>query len=238
MSAGPAPVDLFSQQWQAYRCVIDNDWMEHRGITTACAQELRSWVTEHPERNGRAELLDLGCGDLAQMAPVFSALPLGGYTGVDLTERVLPMARAALGAVPFPTRFRHGDVVEFVRAQTGGFDLVHAALVLHHLPDPDKAAFLAALRPMLRPGGVFLWADVFRDPGESPDAYTARYAERIRRDWRDIDHDAREAIVTHMSTFDHPADRDAIVTVAQDAGWRWRWVWQGRHRAEAVALLS
>lgn len=238
MSAGPAPVDLFEQQWQAYRSVIDHDWMEHRGITAACAEALRSWVAENPERHGTARLLDLGCGDLARMGPVFAALPLGGYTGVDLTERVLPMARAALGPVPFATQFQHGDVTVFVRDQQEPFDLVHAALVLHHLCDDDKAAFLTALRPLVRPGGAFLWADVFREPNESVPHYAYRYTARIRRDWTAIDRDARESIVTHMNTFDFPADREEIVMVAEAAGWRWRWIWQGRHHAEAVALLS
>ena len=41
-----------------------------------------------------------------------------------------------------------------------------------------------------------------------------------------------------MSTFDFPADRDAIVTTAQQAGWNWRWLWQGYHQAEAVVLLT
>lgn len=238
MNGRPAPVDLFERQWQAYRSVIDNDWMEHRGITTACAEALSDWMSAHPDRAGSAELLDLGCGDLARMGPVFAALPLGGYTGVDLTEQVLPMAHAALGTVPFRTSFQHGDIGAFVRAKGDSVDLVHAALVLHHLSDPDKVEFLAALRPRVRPGGVFVWADVFRDRGETRESFTTRYAARVRRDWRGIDDDAREAIVTHMSTFDFPADRERIAGVARELGWDWRWVWQGKHRAEAVAVLT
>ena len=30
-------MDLFEQQWQTYRSVIENDWMEHRGVTAACS---------------------------------------------------------------------------------------------------------------------------------------------------------------------------------------------------------
>lgn len=231
-------MDLFERQWQTYRSIIDHDWMEHRGITAACSQALESWVADHPERAGAARLLDLGCGDLARMGPVYSALPLGGYLGVDLTEQVLPMAREAMGPVGFPVRFVHGDVVDFVRTPGEDFDLVHAALVLHHLPDDAKVDFLIDLRTRLRAGGCFLWADVFREPDESRAHYAQRYAERIRANWTAIDENARETLVSHMSTYDYPADRAAIVTAAQKAGWNWRWLWQGSHHAEAVALLT
>ena len=231
-------MDLFERQWQTYRNVVDHDWMEHRGITGACAAALESWIADHPDRAGKARLLDLGCGDLAQMGPVFRALPLGGYLGVDLTEQVLPMAREAMGPVGFPVDFLHDDVAAFVRTPGEDFDLVHAALVLHHLPDDAKAGFLVDLRARMRPGGAVVWADVFRDPGESRQHYVERYAERIRGGWTAIDEDARDAIVTHMSAYDYPADRAAIVSAAERAGWRWRWLWQGSHRAEAVALLE
>jgi len=231
-------MDLFERQWQTYRSVVDNDWMEHGGITAATQEALETWFNQHPARHDSARLLDLGCGDLAHMAPVFRALPLGAYVGVDLTEQVLPMARAALGPTAFSVDFVHADLRAAVDAGDEAFDLVHASLVLHHLPDDEKVAFLAALRPHLSPDGIVVWADVFREPGESRSDYVERYAVRIRRDWRAIDEDAREAIVTHMSTYDFPADREAIVKAAERAGWDWRWLWQGHYQAEAVALLT
>lgn len=230
-------MDLFERQWDTYRSIVDHDWMEHRGLTEASANALRSWCARHPERDGKARLLDLGCGDLALMGPVFAALPLGSYAGVDLTEQVLPLARAALGTVPFAVEFHHADVSDFIGDQHD-VDLVHAALVLHHLDDEQKLTFLSGLRRVVRPDAAFVWADVFREPGESRADYVSRYAARIRRDWRAIDEDPREAIVTHMSTFDFPADRDAVVSMAEQAGWSWQWLWHGSHLAEAVALLT
>ena len=231
-------MDLFERQWQTYRSVVDHDWMEHRDMSAACSDALRTWMADHPERRGKARLLDLGCGDLALMGPAFAALPLGGYLGVDLTEQVLPMAREALGPAPFPAEFEHGDVTAFVRESRPAFDLVHAALVLHHLPDDAKIDFLSDLRSRVRPDACFVWADVFREPDESREQYAQRYATRIRRGWTAIEADARETLVTHMSTYDFPADRVAIVEQAEKTGWRWRWLWWGQHRAEAVAMLT
>ncbi len=230
-------MDFFEQQWRTYRDVVDHDWMEHRGITTASTEALRSWMEQHPERRGKALLLDLGCGDLALMGPVFGGLELGSYIGVDLTEQVLPLAEVALGRAPFDISFHHADVSTFIATQQD-VDLVHASFVLHHLSDENKAVFLANLRRAVRPDGAFVWVDVFREPGETRADYVSRYADRIRRDWCAIDDDAREAIVTHMSTFDFPADREAIFAAAREAGWDWQWLWQGHHQAEAVALLT
>ncbi len=230
-------MDFFERQWRTYREIVDHDWMEHRGITTAATEALRSWMAQHPERRGKALLLDLGCGDLALMGPVFGGLELGSYVGVDLTEQVLPLARAALERSPFDISFHHGDVRTFIPTQHD-VDLVHASLLLHHLPDEDKAVFLADLRRVVRQDGAFVWADLFRDPGETRADYVSRYATRIRRDWNAIGENDRETIVTHVGTFDFPADRDTIVATARRAGWDWQWLWQGQHRAEAVALLT
>jgi trans-aconitate methyltransferase len=41
--------------------------------------------------------LDLGCGDLALLAPLLPRLPLGHHTGLDLAEAVLPLAQRTLG---------------------------------------------------------------------------------------------------------------------------------------------
>lgn len=231
-------MDLFERQWQTYRSVVDHDWMEHRAVAAACGDTLAAWLADHPECHGRAHLLDLGCGDLAQMSAVFAGLPLGSYCGVDITAQVLPAARAALGPVPFTAEFHRADVMSFVAADGPAFDLVHAALVLHHLTDSEKETFLTALRRRIDPDGLFVWADVFREPGESVPEYAVRYAGRIRNDWTALDAADREALVTHMSTYDFPADRDAVVDMARRCGWHWRWIWQGTHRAEAVAVLT
>jgi SAM-dependent methyltransferase len=146
------------------------------------------------------------------------------------------MARSALGEVAFTADFRHGDIRSIPGADL--YDLVHACFVLHHLHDDEKRDFLADLLSRVRPDGAFLWADVFCEPREALADYAARYATRIRQGWRALDEDDREAIVTHMSSYDFPADREAIVATAAECGWRWQWLWQGSHRAEAVALLT
>lgn len=95
-----------------------------------------------------------------------------------------------------------------------------------------------ALRRRIRPGGAFVWADVFLEPGECRSDYLVGYVARIRREWRVIDDDAREAFVTHVSIYDFPADREAIAAAARRFGWNGQWIWNGSCRAEDVAVLT
>jgi len=70
----------------------------------------------------------------------------------------------------------------------GGFDLVHARLVLVHLP--ARAAALATLVDALRPGGYLLIedADPALQPLACPDEYgpAQRLANKVRRDFRTL----------------------------------------------------
>lgn len=85
-------MDLFQQQWATYRAVLDHDLMEHQAMSEVCGQQLRQCCAEaEPPR-----LVDLGCGDLALLAPLLRELPLANYTGLDLSAQVLPLAQAAL----------------------------------------------------------------------------------------------------------------------------------------------
>ena len=117
-------------------------------------------------------------------------------------------------------------------------DILHAAFAIHHLTDDQKATFLAAARRRISSDGLFVWVDVFREPGESREAYVQRYSQRIRGGWGALDAVQREHVIDHLASFDIPAEREAIEAIAEEAGWHWRWAWQGAHRAEAVAVLT
>ena len=183
-------------------------------------------------------MADLGCGDLALLAPLLQRLPLGTYTGLDLTPEVLPLAQAALGPVPYPTHWQQGDLLAWVRSEGPRVDLPHSAFAIHHLSDAEKAGFLQAARRRIAPGGLFIWVDVFREPGESLAAYRERYSQRIGGSWRELSQEQREQVLSHIHSFDIPADRGAIAASAEAAGWQWHWAWQGAHRAEALAVLT
>ena len=237
-------MDFFERQWSSYRAVVEHDLMEHRAVAAATASALGAWLSARAPGAAAARMLDLGCGDLARIAPLLRELPLGHYTGLDLAAVVLPLAKQALGPVPYATHWREGDLLGWAEAADGADpaldqpDILHSAFAIHHLSDSEKQTFLEASRRRIAPGGLFIWVDVFRDPGESRALYVQRYLQRIAASWPQLSEEQREHVSHHLATYDNPADRTAIEATAAAAGWRWEWVWQGQHRAEAMAVLT
>ena len=141
-------------------------------------------------------MVDLGCGDLALLAPLLRRLPLGSYRGLDLSAPVLPRAAAQLQGVPYPCAWREQDLLSWAlegsvpgeagSATTGPVDLIHSSFAVHHLSDEQKGQFLSGARSLVAPDGMLLWAYVFRDPGEIRDSYLQRYVQRIRKGWTSI----------------------------------------------------
>jgi ubiquinone/menaquinone biosynthesis C-methylase UbiE len=237
-----ASLALFDRQWATYRAVVRHNLMEHQALAAATAAALESWLAQRPSRASAVAappvMVDLGCGDLALLAPVLQRLPLGGYTGLDLTAAVLPLAKAALGPVPYPCTWQEGDLLAWSQSEGAPVDILHSAFAIHHLSHTEKATFLQAARRRIAPGGLVLWADVFRQPGEGLAAYRHRYSTRIHQGWRVLSAEQQGQVIDHLSSFDIPAERGAIESVAAAAGWHWRWAWQGQHRAEALAVLT
>jgi ubiquinone/menaquinone biosynthesis C-methylase UbiE len=199
-------------------------------------------------------MIDLGCGDLALIAPLLRELPLGDYTGVDLAAVVLPLAQQALGDVPYPTRWQEGDLLQWAlddakpnrdgatatpHTQTHTQpDILHSSFAIHHLSNDQKLKFLEGARRRINGGGIFICVDVFRKPGESLSNYSNRYATRIQNEWQTLDEEQRSHVVTHLRQFDIPADCEFIENAAIAAGWTWEWAWRGQHQAEALAVLT
>ena len=242
-------MEFFNQQWASYRAIVEHDLMEHRSVADATGQAIEGWLAERDADAPAPVMVDLGCGDLALIGPLLRSLPLGSYTGLDLAGVVLPLARQALGEVPYPTHWVEGDLLAWAMGTEGAadahgaahnepVDILHSAFAIHHLDQPQKEAFLKAARQRINPGGIFVWTDVFREPGEARDAYVERYTRRIRTGWQPLSAEQQDHVINHLSSFDIPADRAVIQAAAEAAGWTWRWAWEGAHSAEATAVLT
>ena len=235
-----AAMDFFERQWTSYRAIVEHDLMEHQAVAGATAKAIEHWLATRAASAAKPQMVDLGCGDLAQLAPLLQRLPLANYTGLDLTAAVLPLAQRALGEVPYPSRWIEGDLLAWATSGSDDapVDLLHSAFAIHHLSDEQKATFLRAARRRIAPDGLFIWVDVFRQPGEDRGSYVARYQQRIATSWPQLSAEQQEHCSSHLAAYDIPADRAAIAQVAEAAGWQWRWGWQGQHQAEALAVLT
>jgi ubiquinone/menaquinone biosynthesis C-methylase UbiE len=94
------------------------------------------------------KVLEIGCGlgtDGAQFAKAGA-----DYTGVDLTDAAIELARKRFELFQLPGNFQTADAeaLDFVDDM---FDVVYSHGVLHHTP--DTAAAVAEIHRVLRPGG-------------------------------------------------------------------------------------
>ena len=93
-------------------------------------------------------VLEVGCGlgtDGAQFARAGA-----DYTGVDLTESAVELARRRFELFGLAGKFEVADA-EGLEFADESFDLVYAHGVLHHTPDAGRA--VREMRRVLRPGG-------------------------------------------------------------------------------------
>jgi ubiquinone/menaquinone biosynthesis C-methylase UbiE len=94
-------------------------------------------------------VLEVGCGlgtDGAQFAKAGAI-----YTGVDLTEAAVELARRRFELFDLPGTFRTADA-ENLDFADDSFDIVYSHGVLHHTPDTERA--VREVHRVVRPGGV------------------------------------------------------------------------------------
>jgi SAM-dependent methyltransferase len=94
------------------------------------------------------KVLEIGCGlgtDGAQFAEAGA-----DYTGVDLTEAAVDLARKRFELFSLPGEFQTADA-ENLDFAAESFDLVYSHGVLHHTPETGKA--IREIHRVLRPGG-------------------------------------------------------------------------------------
>jgi len=93
-------------------------------------------------------VLEIGCGmgtDGAQFAAAGA-----DYTGVDLTEAAVDLARKKFAAAGLKGEFRVADA-EALDFADESFDMVYSHGVLHHTPDIESA--IGEIHRVLKPGG-------------------------------------------------------------------------------------
>jgi SAM-dependent methyltransferase len=93
-------------------------------------------------------VLEVGCGlgtDGAQFAKAGAE-----YTGIDLTQAAVDLAKRRFELFDLPGTFRVADA-EYLDFPDNSFDLVYSHGVLHHTP--DTAAAVREIHRVLRPGG-------------------------------------------------------------------------------------
>ena len=120
-----------------------------------------------------AQVLDAGCGTGADLAQLLAAVPKGGVTAIDLSDRFITRVRR---------RFRdaRAEVADMAAPPGGPFDLIWCAGAIYHL-GVERA--LAAWRAHLAPQGLVAFSEIcWTGPARPEAAVTFWQAEGIRID--------------------------------------------------------
>ena len=116
-----------------------------------------------------ATVLDLGCGTGRDVYLFSQLVGASGFVhGIDMTPEQLTVANDTIGwhmdrfgYSKANVAFHHGFIEELKPIPTGSVDLVISNCVLNLSPRKDLV--LAEVHRVLRPGGEFLFSDVFAD---------------------------------------------------------------------------
>ncbi|MGO9294999.1 MAG: class I SAM-dependent methyltransferase [Streptosporangiaceae bacterium] len=138
-------------------------WDQHG---SANLQKVTAAVLQVADIRPGAQAVDLGCGNgqlslpLAERGARVLAVDVSPAMVEALQAEAGRRGLAGLEAVALP--------VESMALPAGSADLIVSSYALHHLRDRDKPWLVAAAFSWLRPGGMFVLADMMFGRGASP----------------------------------------------------------------------
>ena len=235
-NAGLTSLEMFQKSWTTYKTVVQADLMEHKSMTARIKQAIDSWIENHSILNNSPKInisvADLGFGDLALLGPVYRALPLQLFCGVDMSLPALKLAQKEfdisshhstaeeLSSKP-ETLWLNEDLLSWSRtievdqiadgslsnnSRIQQFDIIVCTFSVHHLSDEDKKKVLVSLSGnKLKKGGIILMADIFMIENEDRNAYIARFLNHITHNWDVISETQKGELVKHVFENDFPA---------------------------------
>jgi SAM-dependent methyltransferase len=224
-----AEVRTFFDGWTLYEAILDCEAMHHTAFFAAAAVALARDFGGRP-----VAVVDLGCGSARHAARLLAGKPVAAYTGYDLAEAALRVARANLAAVGIDAELRAEDLRRGLGCPPDSVDLILCSYALHHLGTEAKASALAEARRRLRAGGRMLLIDMAREEGETRAATAEAYAAWVERDWEFLPAAQRAAVRAHIFAHDFPEEDATVIRLAREAGWaepellareRWHRAW-------------
>lgn len=140
--------------------------------------------------DGRGRLLDLGCGGGAMSVKLAKKYPQAQVTGMDYWgpgwefSQALCENNARLEQVSDRVAFEQGDAAQ-MEYPDGTFDAAVSNFVFHEVrSQPDKHALVLEALRVVKPGGAFVFEDIFYAKSHYGDI--ARFVDALRPYVRDI----------------------------------------------------
>ncbi len=144
----------------------------HRAINRVVRQRKRGLPV--------AKILDLGVGTGQTSLVVKKVFPEAHLTAIDFSSAMLEQARKRLGEDGI--EYLLGDYASWSYPHDH-FDIVLCVFGLHHQCADGKAFMIRRIQRMLKPGGLFILADLMtrEDPHQAAYDEALHYAHMVRR---------------------------------------------------------
>ena len=163
--AGHSDVTLRNarQQFEKWALSYDRSWLNELVFypsIRACQEEIARW--QQRRGGGRYRALDVGCGTGTLLALCAADPAAERLVGLDYSPEMTRRAAAKFAASAHAPRLHavNGDSERLPFAE-GSFDVITCCNSFHHYP--HQAAVLRGFRRALRPGGLLVLIDGFRD---------------------------------------------------------------------------
>ncbi len=202
---------FFVDSWAVYKKLVAENYMFHREIYA----KLKAWLAG---RGQPFSLLDLGCGDAANLAGIARDLPVSRYCGVDLSEVALELAAQNLHGLNCPIALCRSDMLAYLESGTTPYDVIFTSFAFHHLNPDEMQRFLAACRHRLSPGGQLVLVDVIRDEGQPLKDYLDAFCEAMRHDWVRLNPEELSHTIRHVRESDRPATLNQLRDLSSQTG--------------------
>jgi len=113
---------------------------------------------------GRARVVDLGCGPATQLAQIAEFNPETSFVGVELSAEMLLQAKQHVQSTGLNNvDFIQGDMTDLHQIESGSADGVISTMALHHLPSQGHLEkCFAEIRRILKPNGALYLVDFGR----------------------------------------------------------------------------
>lgn len=173
-------------------------------------------------REAPLRVLDLGCGPGLLAARLLSEYKRAELTAFDLTQEMLDSCRSRLSGVDRVSYqlgdFRSDDLGE-------NYDLIVAALSLHHMELEERYGFFRRAFRSLKPGGVFLASEMIAD--ESTAVREQQY--QLWREFMERNGEDSAAWYRRHCEKDHPATISFLMATLAKTGFQvpgcfWRYL--------------
>jgi 2-polyprenyl-3-methyl-5-hydroxy-6-metoxy-1,4-benzoquinol methylase len=152
----------------------------------------------------RSRVLELGCGNGSNLAPIAFAMPESQFVGVDLATTPIQTATRMVREIGLTNIAFHQKSIADITKEFGEFDYIICHGVFSWVPDEVRAAILRVCRENLAPNGIAFVS------------YNAYPGNRIREM-------IREMMLYHIKNFEDPKMQieqaqalAAFVAAAQD----------------------